>query len=193
MNNRVSNIFGPDQLSLEFSQVHIRLRFPEGAPNIKGGDFKISDKAAIVRTADEPGLADCVLRPWSWKGDNGRPLFNWRSEGREFRSNRCLIPVDAFYEYKAPDDPAIKKKQAWRFTKMDGGLFCIAGFWRETDQGEAFTMLTTNPNPDVKPYHHRQVAILDRPDWARWLDHQIPAREILHIWPAGTLRAEATA
>ena len=38
--------------------------------------------------------------------------------------------------------------------------FCIAGIWRQqADVGEAFTMLTTEPGPDVAPYHDRQIAI----------------------------------
>ena len=36
--------------------------------------------------------------------------------------------------------------------------------------GEAFTTLTSEPGPDVAPYHNRQVVVLDRTDWASWLD-----------------------
>ena len=36
--------------------------------------------------------------------------------------------------------------------------------------GEAFTLLTTEPGPDVAPIHNRQVVVLDRADWAAWLD-----------------------
>ena len=31
-------------------------------------------------------------------------------------------------------------------------------------------MLTMPPGPDIAPYHDRQIAILDRADWAAWLD-----------------------
>ena len=31
-------------------------------------------------------------------------------------------------------------------------------------------MLTTEPGPDVAPYHNRQILVLKREDWARWLD-----------------------
>jgi putative SOS response-associated peptidase YedK len=53
--------------------------------------------------------------------------------------------------------------------------------------GEAFTMLTTEPGPDVAPYHNRQIVVLARDDWARWLDPTVPAEELLRPAPAGTL------
>src|SRR5580704_18777904 len=31
--------------------------------------------------------------------------------------------------------------------------------------GEAFTLLTTEPGPDVAPSHDRQMVVLDCPDW----------------------------
>jgi putative SOS response-associated peptidase YedK len=36
-------------------------------------------------------------------------------------------------------------------------------------------MLTMPPGPDIAPYHNRQIAILDRADWAAWLDPSISA------------------
>jgi putative SOS response-associated peptidase YedK len=48
-------------------------------------------------------------------------------------------------------------------------------------------MLTTEPGPDVAPYHNRQVAVLAPADWKAWLDHQIPEQDLLKPLPAGTL------
>ena len=31
--------------------------------------------------------------------------------------------------------------------------------------GDAFTLLTTDPGPDVAPIHDRQMVVLDRADW----------------------------
>jgi putative SOS response-associated peptidase YedK len=36
--------------------------------------------------------------------------------------------------------------------------------------GEAFTILTTAPGPDIAPIHNRQLVVLDRADWLAWLD-----------------------
>ncbi len=58
------------------------------------------------------------------------------------------------------------------------------------DVGEAFTMLTVPPGPDVAPYHDRQIAILDRADWATWLDPRCQRRRVLKPLPAGSLAVE---
>jgi putative SOS response-associated peptidase YedK len=82
---------------------------PKGRPNIQARqDIKITDMAPIVRTIDgEPNAGDLVQRRWSWPGPNGKPVYNFRSNGREFTSGRCLIIADGFYEFT---DPADKKK-----------------------------------------------------------------------------------
>lgn len=175
----------------DFAQLKIPLRFPEGAPNLEPrADIRITDVAPIVRSA-EPGSADLVQRRWSWPGPTGKPVYNFRSEGREFTSGRCLIPADGFYEFTKPADPAKKLKDKWLFTRRDEPLFCIAGLWRsDSAVGEAFTMLTMPPGPDIAPYHDRQIVILDRSSWADWLDHTVPARSVIRPLPAGTLTVE---
>lgn len=181
------------QLRDDWSQTRIPLRFPEGIPNLAPLDsIRITDPNAIIRrSAEEPGAAELVQRRWSWPGPTGRPVYNFRSEGRDFSSGRCLIVADGFYEFTAPEDPKAKRKTKWLFTKAGEDWFCIAGLWRtHPEVGEAYTMLTTAPGPDVAPYHSRQVAVLEREDWARWIDPAIPARDVLRPLPAGSLEVE---
>ena len=187
-----------------FSQTRIPLRFPEGMPNLEPLDsIRITDRNAIVRAAREPdaepGAAELVVRRWSWPGPTGKPVYNFRSEGREFGNSasggRCLIVADGFYEFTTPAvEPGAlkpKRKDKWLFTKRDEDWFCIAGIWRTSAEvGEAFTMLTVEPGPDVAPYHNRQIVVLDRADWASWLDPRVPARELLKPSPAGTFEVE---
>jgi putative SOS response-associated peptidase YedK len=71
----------------------------------------------------------------------------------------------------------------------DHDWFCIAGIWRSTGEGEAFTMLTTEPGEDIKPYHRRQIVPLPRDSWADWLDPSVPATEVLSVMPKGSLIA----
>jgi putative SOS response-associated peptidase YedK len=174
----------------DFSQLRIPLRFPEGLPNLAPLDsVRITDTNAIVRMGAEG--AELVVRRWSWPGPNKKPVYNFRSEGREFTSGRCLIAADGFYEFTTPEDPKAKRKHKWLFTKKDEDWFCIAGLWRSTNEvGEAFTMLTMEPGPDVAPYHSRQIAVLDRSEWARWLDPAVPARDVLEPLPAGSLNVQ---
>ena len=172
----------------DFSELRIPLVFPEGAPNLEPrDDIRITDRAPILRWNGE--AAELVQRRWSWPGTGGKPVYNFRSEGREFGSGRCLIVADGFYEFTTPAEPRPdKRKDKWLFTVAGEQWFCIAGLWRAHEAvGEAFTMLTTEPGPDVAPYHSRQVAVLPRADWRAWLDGSAPARELLRPPPAGTL------
>jgi putative SOS response-associated peptidase YedK len=186
-----------DMIRRDFPDLRVRIRFPEGVPNLPPrDDIRITDTAPILRAAaDEEGAADLVQRRWSWPAPGGKPVYNYRSENREFghsaTGGRCLILADGFYEFTAHSDPKSKRKHKWLFTKPDEPWFCIAGLWRTTPEvGEAFTMLTTEPGPDVAPYHHRQIVVLDRPDWARWLDPGVSAKDILRPLPGGSLQVE---
>lgn len=171
----------------DWGQTRIPLVFPEGLPNMAPLDgFKITDSTVIIRGDTEQ--AELVTRRWSWPGAGGKPVYNFRSDGRSLDTGRCLIPVDAFYEFTAPADPKQKRKDKWAFRLQGHAWFCIAGLWR-TDQtvGEAWTMLTCPPGPDVEPYHGRQVVVLGREDWARWLDPAVPSAELCRPLPAGSL------
>jgi putative SOS response-associated peptidase YedK len=64
----------------------------------------------------------------------------------------------------------------------------MAGLWRRHPElGERFTLLTTEPGPDMAPYHNRQVVVLARGAWADWLEGASEA-ELLRPGPAGSLR-----
>lgn len=177
----------------DFADLKIKIRFDEGAPNIQAReDIKITDVGPIIRTVEGArGEGEMVQRRWSWPGSSKRPVYNFRSEGREFTSNRCLIVADGFYEFTDPTEKGKKRKDKWLFTKRDEPIFCIAGIWRETKEvGEAFTMLTMEPGPDIGPYHDRQIVVLERAAWADWLDPSVPAQSIISALPAGTLLVE---
>jgi putative SOS response-associated peptidase YedK len=195
------------QITDDWSQLRIPLRFPEGMPNLAPLDsIRISDPTAIIRASRDahsdadlegqerrgmPEAVELVQRRWSWPGPGGKPVFNFRSEGREFASGRCLIIADGFYEYTNPPPaegaPKKRRKDRWLFTKRDEDWFCIAGIWRNsTEVGEACTMLTCAPGPDVAPHHNRQIVVLERRDWAAWLNPAIPAADLLKPSPAET-------
>jgi len=175
----------------EFSDLQIEIRFPEGKPNLQPrADIRITDTAPIVRgVADARGVGELVQRRWSWPGANGRPVYNFRSDGRRLGAGRCLVPADGFYEFTDPAEPGKKRKDKWLFTRAGAPWFCIAGLWRATPEvGEAFSLLTMPPGPDVAPYHDRQIVILERAAWADWLDASVPAQSLIRPLPAGALR-----
>jgi putative SOS response-associated peptidase YedK len=167
------------------------LETPEGMPNFEPrSDIRITDRAPIVRLG-KARAPELVQRRWSWPGPGGKPLYNFRSEGRRFPSGRCLILADGFYEFTAHSDPKSKRKHKWLFTLQGAPWFAIAGLWRDDAAvGEAFTMLTCEPSPDVAPYHNRSIVVLRPGDWARWLDSGTAERDVLKPLPAGNLKVE---
>ena len=176
-----------DEVARVFRDLQLSIGFPEGAPNLQSRDIAITDPGPIVRATSNGGF-ELVVRRWSWPGPSGKPVYNFRSEGREFASGRCLIVADGFYEFTTPTDPRQKRKDRWLFTSVAGPLIGIAGLVRDAPgTGEAFTMLTTEPGPDVAPYHGRQIAVLPMADWHAWLDYSQPANALLRPLPAGSL------
>ena len=173
----------------DFEDLEIKIDLPEGTPNIAAReDIKITDVAPIVRSASDGG-GELVNRRWSWpsQGPKGKPVYNFKSEGRAFDSSRCLILADGFYEFTDPEDQKQKRQDKWLFTMAGHRWFCVAGIWRESPVGEAFTMLTIEPGEDVAPYHDRQIVPLPRDRWAAWLDPQVPAGDVLRALPKGSL------
>jgi putative SOS response-associated peptidase YedK len=180
----------PDAIRRLFDGVQIPLTFPEGIPNLQPADIHITDKAPVVRWANDH--AELVIRRWSWPAPTGKPVFNMRSDGREFPKDRCLVLADGFYEYTKPDDPKQKRKACWLFRPSEGKDFAIAGLLRPNPQvGEAFTLLTGPPGPDVELYHNRQIALLGPNQWRSWLDGSARSLDLLHPTPAGSLDVAA--
>ena len=149
-------------------------------------DTRVGDTAPIVRAAGNV----VELAPMRWgfapARPRGPPVFNFRSEGRSFaKSNRCLIPASAFFEFTGTWTP----KSKWRFELKGAPMLAIAGLWREGagEEPPAFTMLTTAPGPDVEPFHDRQVVVLPVHDWASWLYLERAEAELLKPLPAGSL------
>jgi putative SOS response-associated peptidase YedK len=175
----------------DFEDLKISIDYPEGRPNLEPrADIRITDPGPIVRLG-AGGRPELVQRRWSWPNESGAPVFNYRSDGREFRSKRCLIIADGFYEFTTPEDKSKKLKDKWLFTVRGQRFFCIAGIWRSDKVvGEAFTMLTMPPDPTFSAYHKRQIVLLERADWTSWLDPSVPAQSVLGHLPSGSLQVE---
>jgi len=186
---------GPDAIRKIFETAQIPLTFPEGIPNLEPRSVRITDRAPIVCFNRDQGTAELVERRWSWPAPGGKPVFNMRSDGREFGRDRCLVLADGFFEFTSPPDPKQKKKDCWLFRPSSGDAFAIAGVTRNDPQvGEAFTLLTVPPGADIQPYHNRQIALLSPPDWRAWLDGSVSSKEMLRPADAGELSvASATA
>lgn len=97
----------------------------------------------------------------------------------------CNVHIIEFTGTKYP-------KTKHRFTLNHAPFMAIAGIWREArgNHPMAFAMLTTEPGPDVQPYHDRQVVVLRPQDWRAWLDLSRSEAELLRPLEAGALAVE---
>lgn len=88
---------------------------------------------------------------------------------KPFQKQRCLIPADGFYEWKATP----QGKLPYRFILKSKNLFAFAGlydYWKDNGNITSFSIITVEPNKVVKPIHTRMPAILMPEDQNKWLE-----------------------
>lgn len=167
---------------------------PSAAPNLPPFEaIRPTDAAPIIRPLGDG--SELIQLRWGFIPERPKagPITNFRSEGRRFANGedrgRCLAPATAFYEFTGARTPQPgSRKTRWRFTEAGQPWFCLAGLWRRYPDGaERFTLLTTEPGPDMAPYHNRQVVLLPRERWADWLAGA-PEADLLKPSPAGSLK-----
>jgi putative SOS response-associated peptidase YedK len=141
----------------------------------------------------------------SWAKDKkvGARLINARADTvadkpsfrSAFKSRRCLIPADGFYEWQK----AGAKKQPYYVTLRTGGPFAFAGLWERWHGGDgegdvqSCSIVTTDANELMRPLHDRMPAILDPSDYAAWLDPTPRPKEellaLLRPFPSEAMQA----
>ena len=93
---------------------------------------------------------------------------------------RCLIPADFFFEWEPLTKEEEKKKlsKPWVVSLADDGLFAFGGYGtggRGVDDKkseiivESFSIITTDPNEVLEPFHNRRPLIIEPKDYERWL------------------------
>lgn len=134
-----------------------------------------------VITGNEPDILQYfrwgLVPSWLKEISKSTPVINARAETisekatfrRAFKSSRCLVPADGFYEWSRTG-----KKQPFRFVMADDTPFAMAGLWEswKGGQGEivnSFAIITTGPNNLIEPIHNRMPVILRQKDYDEWL------------------------
>lgn len=161
----------------------------ESADDLPPSDnVRIGDLAPVLRAAGNG--VELVIMRFGWPAPRPRaaPVFNFRSDGRHFAdSKRCLIILSAFFEFTGSKSPKTKH----RLRLADSPIMGIAGLWSADKDGAlSFTMLTTEPGPDIAPVHDRQVCVLRPEQWVDWLFLTKSEAELLVPLPEGTLVVE---
>jgi putative SOS response-associated peptidase YedK len=142
-----------------------------------------TQSVAIVRAAatgrELVSLRWGLVPVWAKDPSIGSRMINARAETAAekpafrtaLRQRRCLIPADGFYEWQA----APGGKQPFYFHMAEGASFALAGLWErwKSPEGawlETCTILTTEANDLLRPFHDRMPVIVAPDDYARWLD-----------------------
>ncbi|MFM7860575.1 MAG: SOS response-associated peptidase [Candidatus Nanopelagicaceae bacterium] len=91
-----------------------------------------------------------------------------------FKSRRCLIPADGYYEW-ATELGKYKTKQPFYITSDDGHPLSIAGIWNtwRAPSGkvvESASIITREAVGDLAKIHHRMPLMMPRDRWGDWLD-----------------------
>jgi putative SOS response-associated peptidase YedK len=101
-----------------------------------------------------------------------------------FKSRRCLVPADGFYEWVAQG----KLKLPWRMVLKGGEPMLFAGLWecwqpkeQPAVREETFTVLTTTPNQEAGRIHDRMPVILNREDALVWLRPETTKEQLLSL------------
>ncbi|WP_108397475.1 SOS response-associated peptidase [Devosia submarina] len=152
---------------------------------IRADDIRIGDMGPVLRAGGNG--VELVLMRFGFPPPRPKagPIFNFKSDGRHFAdSRRCVVVLSGFFEFTGSKYPKTKH----RFGLKDSPIMGIAGLWSQDEDGAlSFTMLTTEPGPDIAPIHNRQVCVLRPEHWAAWLFLTQPEEELLRPLPAGSL------
>ena len=123
---------------------------------------------------------------WGFKAPGGKGLvFNARSESvlekRMFRDSvshrRVAVPVSWFYEWN-------QSKEKYTFTREDGQVLFLAGFYSKYEDGDHFVILTTQANQSMAPVHSRMPLVLERDQVRDWIMDEDGFRGMLEQVPA---------
>jgi putative SOS response-associated peptidase YedK len=120
-----------------------------------------------------------LIPSWSKDAAIGNKMINARGETlaekpafrSAYRSRRCLILADGFFEWATGPG----RKQPWYFRSRDRRPFAFAGLWErwkgaDGDAVESCTIVTTTASELVAPVHDRMPVILDPESLEAWLD-----------------------
>ncbi|MEX1007811.1 MAG: SOS response-associated peptidase [Acidimicrobiia bacterium] len=167
-------------------------------------DYNVTPRAWVPavreRRRDDPPTR--VLTPlrwglvpsWAKSPAIGDKQINARAESvaerpaykRAFRKRRCIVPADAFYEWKAateaPSSGRRPPKVPYAVRRRDGEPIAFAGLWEiwrdpavaGDDDPDAWlrtcVIVTTRANELLAPIHDRMPVVLAEDAWDTWLD-----------------------
>lgn len=152
---------------------------PELAPryNVAPGQL-IPVVREMERGRDLSFLKWGLIPSWAKDSAIGMKLINARGETladkpafrSAYRRRHCLVPADAFYEWK----PVAGRKQPYCIRLADNVPFGMAGLWEhwQAPDGqvvESCTIITIDANALIADLHDRMPLIVAPADYGTWL------------------------
>jgi len=184
------------RLSLFAPADHLEERFGAelAAPLTPRYNVAPRDDVAVIRAATPGTIERCRwgLIP-SWADDDATGFINARAETVErkpafreaYRSRRCLVLADGFYEWAEVD---AGPKQPYRVARVDGEPFAMAGLYERWDGDDGgtigtATVLTCEPNDLMADLHDRMPVVLPAEEERCWLDPDCDDLLAPRAWP----------
>jgi putative SOS response-associated peptidase YedK len=183
------------------------------ATDLPGDQFNVAPTDEVAGVVEQHG--ERVVDAFRWGlvpffADTSRGaarLINARAETVEtspsfrdaFRRRRCIVPADAFYEWRRERDPASGRtirSYPFAIRRLDGEPMAFAGLWaiwRNPQTAERLytcSIITTQANELVGRLHDRMPVLLEAEDWDGWLAEETAVealREVLHPAPEPAL------
>lgn len=137
----------------------------------------------IPHWADDPKIAYKMINA------RAESVFEKAAYKHAARRSRCLVPMHGFFEWQKQD---AKTKQPFFIHPAGEQLWMAAGLYSrwQSPEGElrfTFTIMTTDANEALQPYHHRMPVLFPHRSAARhWIDPQAAEdqlRELLQPLP----------
>lgn len=169
--------------------------------------FNIAPSQQVLTIGSDGGKRIGTTMKWGllpfWSKDVkiGYKMINARAESIDekpsfrtpFKSKRCLVLADGFYEWKKEG----KEKQPFRFVMKEEKPFAFAGLWDQWNKaGESLytcTIITTRPNKVTEEVHDRMPVILDEDVYDIWLNPKTDdtdyLKSLLIPYPAEKMKA----
>ena len=129
-----------------------------------------------------------LIPSWTKDPSIGQKMINARAETvhekpsfkNAFKSRRCLIVADGFYEWKKED----RKKIPLYFYLKSGEPFGMAGLyetWTSPDSSQinTCTIITTDSNQLIQPFHDRMPVIVPKDQEQIWISNKTEDKSML--------------
>ena len=133
------------------------------------GDIHPSDIAPVLSLRNGKSILNKMKWGYPAPGNKGL-LINARIETieekpmfrQDFKYRRCVIPAAGFYEWD-------RSRQKATFTLPERQIIYLAGIYRNCEDMEHFTIITTQANASMSPIHDRMPFIIDEEQLTEWM------------------------